>query len=60
MACGIAVRMAGPLAKSKFSNPAVVVVDDAARFAISLLSGHEGGLTDWRTRSPRQPAPSLS
>ncbi len=43
MACGIAVRMAGPLAKSKFSDPAVVVVDGAARFAISLLSGHEGG-----------------
>lgn len=43
MATGIVARMIAPLAKSKLSDPAVVVVDDEARWAISLLSGHEGG-----------------
>ena len=43
MASGIAVRMLDGLPSSKFSDPAVVVVDESARFAISLLSGHEGG-----------------
>ena len=43
MATGIAVRMIAPLATSKLTDPAVVVVDDACRWAISLLSGHEGG-----------------
>lgn len=43
MASGIVVRMVIPLAKSKLTDPAVVVLDDEARWAISLLSGHEGG-----------------
>ena len=43
MASGIAVRMIAPLLRDKYSDPAVVVVDDARRFAVSLLSGHEGG-----------------
>lgn len=42
-ACGIAVRVIAPLVESKLSDPAVVVVDDMGRFAISLLSGHLGG-----------------
>ncbi len=42
-ACGIAVRVIAPLVESKVSDPAVVVVDDMGRFAISLLSGHIGG-----------------
>lgn len=42
-ALGIAVRIVGPLAKNKLSDPAVVVIDSAGRFAISVLSGHEGG-----------------
>lgn len=43
MATGIVVRMVAQLLKSKESDPAVVVMDDAGRFAISLLSGHLGG-----------------
>jgi len=43
MATGIAVRTAGPLLKSKHSDPAIVVVDRAGRYAVSLAGGHEGG-----------------
>jgi hypothetical protein len=34
------VRLAGPLARDKRRDPAVVVVDEAARFAVSTLGGH--------------------
>lgn len=40
---GIAVRYIDGLLKDKHSDPAVVVVDEAGRFAVSLLCGHEGG-----------------
>jgi cobalt-precorrin 5A hydrolase len=43
MASGIVVRAIAPHVASKYEDPAVVVVDDAGRYAISLLSGHEGG-----------------
>jgi cobalt-precorrin 5A hydrolase len=43
MASGIAVRYLDGLVHDKHSDPAVVVLDEAARFAIALLSGHEGG-----------------
>jgi cobalt-precorrin 5A hydrolase len=43
MALGIVVRVLGPLADDKESDPAVVVVDEAGRFAISVLGGHAGG-----------------
>jgi cobalt-precorrin 5A hydrolase len=44
--CGVAVRAIAPCLKDKYSDPAVVVVDVAARYAVSLLSGHEGGAND--------------
>jgi cobalt-precorrin 5A hydrolase len=43
MASGIMVRAIAPWVDSKLTDPAVVVVDDAGRYVISLLSGHEGG-----------------
>ena len=43
MATGIVVRTIAPKLESKDKDPAVVVIDDAGSFAISLLSGHLGG-----------------
>lgn len=43
MATGIAMRFMDGLPRHKLSDPGVVVLDEAARFAIPLLSGHEGG-----------------
>jgi len=43
MASGIVVRIIAPLIEAKDLDPAVVVMDDAGKFAISLLSGHLGG-----------------
>lgn len=43
MATGIVVRCIAELCSSKFQDPAIVVVDEQCRFAISLLSGHIGG-----------------
>lgn len=40
---GATVRMIAPHLKDKKTDPGVVVVDDAGRFAIAVLSGHLGG-----------------
>jgi cobalt-precorrin 5A hydrolase len=42
-ASGIAVRFLDGLVQDKHSDPAVVVLDESGRFAVSLLAGHEGG-----------------
>jgi cobalt-precorrin 5A hydrolase len=43
MALGIVVRILGPLARDKQTDPPVIVVDEAGKFAISVLGGHGGG-----------------
>lgn len=43
MAAGIAVRGIAPLVRDKWEDPAVVVVDSRANFAIPVLGGHHGG-----------------
>ena len=40
---GAAVRLLAPVLGSKRQDPAVVCVDDAGRYAVSVLSGHLGG-----------------
>ncbi len=43
MATGAVVRVVAPLLLDKRRDPAVVCLDEAGRFAVSLLSGHVGG-----------------
>jgi cobalt-precorrin 5A hydrolase len=43
MATGIATRFVEGLLRDKHQDPAVVVLDEAGRYAIALLGGHEGG-----------------
>ncbi len=43
MATGIVVRLIAPLLRHKSRDPAVVVVDETGRWAISLVAGHLGG-----------------
>jgi len=43
LALGATVRLVAPLLADKASDPAVVCVDDAGAFAISVCGGHVGG-----------------
>jgi len=40
---GAVIRLVAPHMKDKKTDPAVVVIDDTAKFVISTLSGHLGG-----------------
>ncbi|MFF0152901.1 precorrin-3B C(17)-methyltransferase [Micromonospora sp. NPDC005203] len=46
LATGAVVRILAPLLTDKRRDPAVVVVDEAARHAVALLGGHAGGGND--------------
>ncbi|MGW5555679.1 precorrin-3B C(17)-methyltransferase [Micromonospora sp. NPDC003944] len=43
LATGAVVRIVAPLLGDKRTDPAMVVVDEAARHAVALLGGHAGG-----------------
>lgn len=43
LAAGAVIRLAAPLLDSKHTDPAVVCVDEATRYAVALVSGHAGG-----------------
>ena len=43
MPAGAVVRAFAPLLRSKWTDPAVVIVDPARRHAIPILGGHHGG-----------------
>ena len=43
---GAVIRLVTPYLKDKKTDPAVVVIDDAAKFVISTLSGHLGGANE--------------
>ena len=49
-ACGIAVRAIAPHVKDKFTDPAVVAVDEGGAWAVPLLSGHVGGANELARR----------
>ena len=46
-AMGIAVRTLAPVLKSKYEDPAVLVLDEQGKFIVPLISGHEGGANHW-------------
>ncbi|MEV6616900.1 precorrin-3B C(17)-methyltransferase [Streptomyces sp. NPDC051051] len=46
LATGAVVRLVAPLLSDKASDPGVVCVDEAGRFAVPLVGGHAGGAND--------------
>jgi cobalt-precorrin 5A hydrolase / cobalt-factor III methyltransferase / precorrin-3B C17-methyltransferase len=43
LATGATVRLIAPLLRDKHTDPGVVCVDEAGRFAVALVGGHAGG-----------------
>jgi cobalt-precorrin 5A hydrolase/precorrin-3B C17-methyltransferase len=50
LATGATVRLVAPLLRDKRSDPGVVCVDEAGRFAVALLGGHDGGANELASR----------
>ncbi|WP_329144138.1 precorrin-3B C(17)-methyltransferase [Streptomyces niveus] len=49
LATGATVRLLAPLLADKSTDPGVVCVDEAGRYAVSLLGGHAGGANSLAT-----------
>jgi len=47
LAAGATTRLIAPLLSDKHTDPGVTVVDETGRYAIPLVSGHEGGANDF-------------
>ncbi len=47
---GAVIRLISPYLKDKKTDPAVIVIDDTAKFVISALSGHLGGANELALR----------
>ncbi|TCP50794.1 cobalt-precorrin 5A hydrolase/precorrin-3B C17-methyltransferase [Tamaricihabitans halophyticus] len=50
LAAGATVRLIAPLLRDKRTDPAVICVDEAQRFAVPLVGGHAGGANDLAER----------
>ncbi len=50
LALGATTRLVAPLLRDKRSDPGVVVIDEAGRFAVPLVGGHTGGANDLARR----------
>lgn len=50
LAAGAALRLVSELLEDKNTDPGVVTVDDAGRYAVSLCGGHEGGANELARR----------
>ena len=50
LAVGATVRLIAPLLVGKHTDPAVVCVDEALRFAVPVLGAHQGGGNDLARR----------
>jgi len=50
LALGATTRIIAPLLQSKLTDPGVVVLDEAGRFAIPLVGGHTGGANELARR----------
>jgi cobalt-precorrin 5A hydrolase/precorrin-3B C17-methyltransferase len=50
LAVGATTRLIAPLLDSKWTDPAVVCVDEPARYAVALVGGHAAGANELCTR----------
>lgn len=50
LALGATTRLIAPLLRDKKTDPGVVVVDEAGRFAVPLVGGHAGGANELARR----------
>ncbi|MBK7820657.1 MAG: precorrin-3B C(17)-methyltransferase [Tessaracoccus sp.] len=50
LALGATTRLVAPLLRDKKTDPGVVVIDEAGRFAVPLVGGHVGGANDLARR----------